>query len=127
MVKKLHLERKIHNRLGKLQKTHRVKHYCLTIKASGIAKEDQEFIIDTITLEPGTYTISGLKSDKDKVSLKVVFGANEYFAGLKNDTFKIESATSVQIVLSFAEDTVCVNKTVRPVLVVGEEAGDFYE
>ena len=98
-----------------------------TIKMTGKATSDDTFIIDELTLEPGTYTISGVDSKLDGVGLKAVFGANEHYAGLNSDTFVLESATTVQIVLYAAEDSVSVSRTVRPVLVEGTAAGEFYE
>ena len=97
-----------------------------TIKLNGTAKEDDEYTVAEVVLQPGTYTISGVKSDKDGYGLKAVFGTNEHFAGTKTETFTVTTATTVSIVIYAVEDTFCLNTTIRPVLVAGDEAGEFY-
>ena len=97
-----------------------------TIKLNGTAKSDDEYTVTEILLQPGTYTMSGVKSDKKGAGLKAVFGANEHYAGTSSDTFVLETATTVSIVVYAVEDTFCLNKTIRPVLVAGDDAGDFY-
>ena len=97
------------------------------IKLSGKATSENSFVVCTVNLEPGQYTISGLKSG-DNYGLKVV-GANnlEAKAGTSGATFTIETPQTVSVVIYVAEDTILFNKTVKPVLVSGTEAGDFYQ
>lgn len=97
-----------------------------TIKLTGRATSDNEFLVTSIVLEPGKYTISGCNSNKDASGLKAVFGSSEYYAGTAEDTFEIESTTTVNIYAYVKEDTVCINKTIRPVLVEGDTPGEFY-
>lgn len=97
------------------------------IRLNGKATSDDEFSVCFLTLQPGVYTISGLESNLDGVSLKAIYNGNSSaVSGLKNDTFVLESASSVEIVISIKEGTRCWNKTIRPVLVKGDEPGDWY-
>ena len=97
------------------------------IRLNGKATSDDEFSVCFLTLEPGVYTISGLKSELDGVSLKAVYDGNKSaVSGLKNDTFVIENLSSVEIVISVKEGTWCWNKTIRPVLVEGDEPGEWW-
>ena len=97
-----------------------------TLKLNGKATSDDEYTVAAYTLEAGTYTISGCDSKIDGAGLMVRFGTNEHYAGLSSDTFVLEAETTVYIIVYVKEDTVCLFKTIRPVLVKGEEPGDFY-
>ena len=97
------------------------------IKLNGKATADDEYIVTELVLEPGEYTLSGFKSDKSKVGLKATFGTSEHYAGTSSDTFVLESSTTVTIVVYVAEDHYCLNTTIKPVLVTGDEAGEFYK
>ena len=96
------------------------------IKLSGKATSENSFTVCTVELPAGKYTISGLKSG-DNYGLKVV-GANNLGAkaGTSSATFVLESPQTVTVAIYVAEDTILFNKTVKPVLVSGAEAGDFY-
>lgn len=97
-----------------------------TIKLNGIASEDDEYVVASLSLDPGTYTISGMKSNKDSVGLKVIYGSKEYFAGTSEDTFTLATKTTVSVVIYVSEGTWNINRTIRPVLVEGTTAGEFY-
>ena len=97
------------------------------IKLNGKATSDDEYSVCFITLKPGTYTISGIKSNLDGVALKVLYNGNmSAVSGLMDDTFVIETETTVEVVITVAEGTWCINKTIKPVIVEGEKPGDFY-
>ena len=97
------------------------------IKLNGKATADDEYTVTELVLEPGEYTLSGFKSDKSKVGLKATFGTSEHYAGTSSDTFVLESSTTVTIVVYVADDHYCLNTTIKPVLVTGDEAGEFYK
>ena len=98
-----------------------------TIKLNGKAKANTEFTVAELVLEPGEYTISGYDSEKSTKGIKVVFGVNEHYAGTSSDTFILETSTTVRVVIYVTEDTYCLNSTFRPVLVTGDDPGDFYK
>lgn len=97
-------------------------------KASG----NVEAIIQTVELEAGTYTLSGIeKPDQGKMTLTAQWGAGEVcYAGLfeANGTFTLTEKTTVTIVLNIMadEDIAYANRTIKPVLVEGDDVGDFY-
>lgn len=97
------------------------------IKLNGKATSDDEFVVCTVTLDPGEYVISGLDSKVDGVSLKAVASSQEYVSGITDkDHFVVESQTTYSIVITVKEGYFCFNKTVKPVLVEGDTAGEFY-
>ena len=106
-----------------------------TIHLKGETSKNEEYIVQTVTLPAGTYTISGLKeSNLDKVALKAVWGeGNSAISGTDNATFTLDAEYAVQVVITIqgAEDGENVidwtNKLIRPVIVEGETAGDFYK
>ena len=105
-----------------------------TIRLKGQTSKNEEFTVQTVTLSAGTYTISGLESNLDKVVLKAVYGeGNAAISGMDNATFTLESESEVRVVLTIqgSEDgnnTIdWTNNTIRPVIVGGSEAGDFYK
>ena len=91
-----------------------------------------EAIIQTIELEAGTYTLSGIaKPDQGIMTLTARWGAGEFcYAGLykENGTFTLTEKTTVTIVLNIMADVDIpyANKTIKPVLVADDEPGDFY-
>lgn len=97
------------------------------IKLSGKATSDNSFVVCTVELAPGEYTISGVKST-DNYGLQVT-GADNLIAkaGTSSDTFTIETAQTVTVSIYVTEDTWLFNKKITPVLVSGADAGDFYE
>lgn len=95
------------------------------IKLLGKASEADSFTVGTFVLEAGTYTLSGVKSNSD-CGIKLV-GANlEVKSGTTESTFTIEETTSVTVSIYVAEDAFLFNKTIKPVLVLGDVEGDFY-
>ena len=96
------------------------------IKLSGNATSDNSFTVCELTLTPGQYTISGLKSC-DEYGLEVI-GANLHAkSGTSNATFTIDTTQTVTVQIYVAEDTILFNKKVTPTLVLGADAGDFFE
>lgn len=95
------------------------------IKLNGTAQKDVEYHLCDVVLEPGEYTISGIKSDV-KSGLKVT-GANlEAKAGTSGATFTVEYVQTVSISIYVAEDTFSFNRTIEPCLVSGDAAGSIY-
>ena len=98
------------------------------IKLNGEASENDEYTVTTLSLAAGTYTISGYDSNSKGVTLKAVYnGTITAISGTTYATFTLETETSVSIVITIAEDYYCFNTTIKPVLVEGDEAGDFYK
>lgn len=95
-----------------------------TIKVNGKSTADQTITIKEVTLEPGEYTISGYKSD-DKASLIVTGSFGEKKAGVTNDTFILENTETVTVSIFVAEDSYSLNRTFRPCIVVGKDAGNM--
>lgn len=100
------------------------------ILIKGDPSESNEVIIQELELEAGTYTISGIeKVDTNNLNLFVRYGDNVAVAGLTSGTFALTETTTVSVVLSFGADVEIhyANKIIRPTLVKGAEAGEFYK
>ena len=104
------------------------------IKLKGETTRNEELIVQTVTLPAGTYTISGIaKPNLAKMVLRATWGAGEQaLAGLDSATFTLEEDTvvTVSIVIegSDGENTIdWANRTIKPVIVEGNVAGDFYK
>lgn len=95
------------------------------IKLNGKATSENNFRVAEVVLEPGTYTISGIKSC-DGYALEVI-GANNLHAkaGISGATFTIEQTETVTVNIYVAEGTRLVNKTFQPCLVEGDVAGEM--
>ena len=107
-----------------------------TIKLKGKPTASDQFIVKTFVLDAGTYTISGLENpDLTKILLGVMWGSDgnvsKAYAGLDSQTFTFAEATEVTVfidVYADAEDSDIEwqNRTIRPVIVEGDEPGEFY-
>ena len=98
------------------------------VKGKNENKTDSlEYTIGTVTLEPGTYTFTALDGASKNGSLVVaVDGETEYCADFGENTFTLDSETELVIKLVIKPD-VEINSTVYPVIVEGDEPGDFYK
>ena len=105
------------------------------LKFDGQTSRRDEFVIKTIMLEPGVYTLSGInKVDITKMDLCATWGnGNIASAGTDSATFELTEATEVTVSIVIAASNKEVgntiawqNKTIRPVLVKGATVGDFY-
>lgn len=80
----------------------------------------------SVTLKAGTYTISGYeKAQANTLGIYVMAGANEY-SEAGQTTFTISQETTVVIGFYVGNDVNMLGKTLYPVLVAGETAGEFY-
>lgn len=102
-----------------------------TIKLSGKATSSGNVKVTTLTLDSGTYTLSGLESEIDEFQLYAQYGVGDLaIAGTDTATFTLSSRQTVDILISWSEDhvfNVFTGNTVRPVLVAGDKAGEFYD
>ena len=105
------------------------------IKLKGQSSRNEELIVQTVKLAAGTYTISGIeKPELDKVVLQATWGTgNIAYAGLDSATFTLDAEyeVTVAIVIEGTEDGENTidwqNKTIKPVLVKGDVAGEFWK
>ena len=101
------------------------------IKIKGDTKENVDFCINYLYLDPGTYTLSGIADPNlGSITLNARFNDEVAYAGDKTGTFTLSERTLVYIYLSIVEceeGISWVNRTIRPCLVEGNEAGDFYK
>ena len=102
-----------------------------TIRLYGEASEDYAVKVATVSLEAGTYTLSGMDDvDVTKFYMYLVANGETVIAGTSDATFTLTGATTVDITLSWAKDydfgTIFGTK-VMPVLVKGETVGEFYQ
>lgn len=95
------------------------------IKLNGKSTGTDEYTVCELSVAPGTYTISGVASTGD-CGLQVLGSGIEAKAGTRNDSFTVEETTTISVVVYVGEDVKLFNKTIKPVLVKGEEPGDFY-
>lgn len=100
------------------------------IHIKGDPSDNASVIIQEVKLAAGTYTISGIeKLDTNKVMLCVSYGnGNIAIAGDTSATFTLDAEETVSVELRFVKDAEIhyANRTIRPVLVEGDEPGDFY-
>lgn len=102
------------------------------IKLSGKATKAYSVTVATVTLDAGTYTISGVKNSDslDDFALRVDLpGGEAAWADTENDTFTLTQAETVTVVLQWSDEykfNFLTNNKVEPVLVKGEEPGSFY-
>lgn len=101
-----------------------------SIKVKGTASAEREYVIGSVRLNAGTYTLTALENaGLNTAYVKATIGANAYYAdftGANGRTFRIvEDDTEVRLKLCISEDAV-LNATVYPVIVKGEEPGSFF-
>lgn len=102
------------------------------IKLSGKATKAYSVTVATVTLDAGTYTISGVKNSDslDDFALRVNLpGGEAAWADTENDTFTLTQSETVTVVLQWDNEykfNFLTNNKVEPVLVKGEEPGSFY-
>ena len=105
-----------------------------TIKLKGNPSGNIELVVDTVELEAGTYTLSAIKEpDLASVTLSAQWNVTNFcYAGfgdeVLDDTFTLTEKTTVSVILSIQSEAeiAYANRTIRPVLVSGDTAGDFY-
>ena len=91
--------------------------------------ESVSIAVDTVTLEAGTYTLSGdIKGSNFtyRLSAKDSGGLVVATSGLNNATFSLGSTTTLQIVIEVFKGVELENVKISPVLVKGTEPGDFF-
>lgn len=91
--------------------------------------ESVSITVDTVTLEGGTYTLSGDSKGSNytyRLCAKDSNGEEIAVSGLNNATFELGSTTTLQIVIEVFPDYELKNVKISPVLVKGTEAGDFF-
>lgn len=105
-----------------------------TIVLDGTYKGADDFVVipvESVPLDSGTYTLSGTdKGTNQTYYLRAQYndasGAVAYAKADFNGTFTITSAQQVIITLVACKDVELNNIKVQPVLVAGNEIGDFY-
>ena len=102
-----------------------------TIKLYGEAGKAETIKVQTVTLEAGTYTYSvGQKNvNKSKFYSYVSANGEQYIAGTDSATFELTEAATVEIYICWYNDVDfgdVFGTTFRPILVAGENAGEFY-
>ena len=105
-----------------------------TIRLKGQTSKNEQIIVQTVTLPAGEYTISGIEDPNlAKIVLKATWGTgNVAYAGLE-DKIVLEEETAVEVSIDIqgcedGENTISwKNATIRPVIVAGDEPGDFYK
>lgn len=86
-------------------------------------------VLEKVTLSAGTYTISGAPNGGNQTYLiRANTGSGSYVAdfGAEGGTFTLTTSTEVTIELVLFGDFEFNNVKIRPVLVDGSEAGEFY-
>lgn len=98
-----------------------------SIKLKGTASDDVDYTIGSVTLNKGTYTFTAVSGAAlNSVYVTATVGSTVHNADFTGNTFEITSDnTVVTLEVHIAADTE-INKTVYPVIVSGDEAGDFF-
>lgn len=102
----------------------------LVVKGEYLGTEDCLVIdVETVTLSAGTYTLSGAPNGGNYTYyLRVSYGSKTVTGDFGTDggTFTLSSSTAVTVQLVVYPEREFNNLVIRPVLVEGTEAGDFY-
>lgn len=106
----------------------------IVIDGTYLGKEENIVIpVESVNLGAGTYTLSGAAKGSNytyyvRAEYKDANGASVYAVGdfANTATFTLTSAQQVNISIVIFPEVEFNNVNVRPVLVVGNEAGDFY-
>ena len=100
------------------------------IHIKGDPSDNASVIIQEVKLAAGTYTISGIeKLDMNQIYLCVMYGSGSMaIAGDTSATFTLTAEETVSVELHIVKDSKIpyANRVIRPVLVKGEKAGEFY-
>lgn len=102
-----------------------------TIKLYGEAGKAETIKVQTVSLDAGTYTYSvgQDKVNKSKFYSYVSANGEQYIAGTDSATFELAEEANVEIYICWYDDVEfgdVIGTTFRPVLVKGENAGEFY-
>jgi len=100
------------------------------IELDGTADTTLKYTVGTVTLDAGTYTLSAYnKASRAGVYLTATDGENTYdFDFTPANTIEIEEdGTELTIELIIAKGTSLNRVDILPVIMPGEETGDFYE
>ena len=87
-------------------------------------------VLEKVTLAAGTYTLSGATNGGNQTyHLRASYGSNTVIGdfGASNGTFTLTASTEVTIELVLYDDFDFNYVKVRPVLVDGSTAGDFFD
>ena len=106
----------------------------IVIDGTYLGDEDNIVIpVESVNLGAGTYTLSGVPKGSNytyhiRAEYKDANGASVYAVGdfANTATFTLTSSQSVSISIVIFPEVEFNNVYIRPVLVVGNEAGDFY-
>ena len=83
--------------------------------------------VEVVALSEGTYTFTGApKGSTGTYNLQLVYDGKTVYSDFDGCTFKLESAASVTVQIVVYPKVEINNVTIRPVIVAGDEAGDFY-
>lgn len=97
------------------------------VKLNGTAEADEDFVYSTVSLPAGTYTFTGAPDgSRATYFLALKVGDTVYRSDL-GTPIVLDSTTQAQVVICVKEGTSFNNVKIMPVLVVGDEAGAFYE
>ena len=99
------------------------------ITLDGIASKDMEFTVGTVTLPKGTYTLTASnKSAMNGVYVTATIGATVYnFDFTPGNTISLDTESSAVIKIHIANEAELNNIKILPVIVEGDEAGNFYK
>lgn len=103
------------------------------LTVNGEYKGTEEFLVvelEKLNLASGTYTLSGApKGGNYTYHLRAVYGDDTVVGdfGSAKGTFTLSSSQEVTIELVIYPDEQFNRLSIKPVLVVGDKAGDFYE
>ncbi len=99
------------------------------IKVDGVAKQDYTVEVAKVTLDKGTYTFTAVEdAGRTTMYMNVSNGSVDFNCDFSGNTVTIENDNTVlTLELHIVKDTKVSNVTVLPVIVAGEEAGEFFK
>lgn len=99
-----------------------------SFKVKGTATKDVDYEIGTVTLDKGTYTITAFEdASRSTVYVSANYDGLVTCADFSDNTFTIAADdTEVTLTLHVFTDAK-LNDTIYPVIVSGEEPGEFYK
>lgn len=98
------------------------------VKLNGVANVDLTYDVGTVTLPAGTYTLTACDSASNAgIYVTATAGSTEYkFDFTPANTITLAEETTLTITIHIAEETELHNVWVLPVIVEGDEAGEYY-
>lgn len=97
------------------------------VTLSGQASADEDITYATITLDAGTYTFTGAPDSTAKTYMLYLKSGDKLIRSDTGAAFTVSASTKYTVIIRVLEDTQLNSVKIKPVVVSGDKAGDFYK